>query len=184
MEGEAPIRWTARAALALYAAALAVLLARRRRPAGPHGPQRARPPEYAGDCVDRAARALWSLGLLVYLAHVAAAFHLAFGWSHAAAVEHTRRAGGVGEGIWASHLFGVLWALDAAWWWLAPASHAARPAWLTGALHGYLAFIAFNATVVFETGPTRWAGVAVSVVLAALLARRAWPGRGAPSSAR
>src|SRR5262245_14259070 len=133
MEGEAVVRWTARAALALYAAALAVMLS------GGRG---------------RLARALWSLGLAVYLAHVAAAFHFAFDWSHAAAVEHTRLRGGVGEGIWASHLFGLLWAADVAWWWLAPASHAGQPAWLTAALHGYLAFIAFNATVVFESGPT------------------------------
>ena len=60
----------------------------------------------------RDARLVWALGWAAYLVHVALAFHLAFGWSHAAAVEQTRERSGFGEGIYVSHLFTLLWTAD------------------------------------------------------------------------
>lgn len=120
----------------------------------------------------RFTRLVWTLGWLAYLVHVSMAFHLAFGWSHAAAVDHTRERSGVGEGIYASHLFTLLWTADVGWWWVAPRGHATRPRWIAFALHGFMAFVVFNATVVYETGLIRWAGAVGFAALAALLARR------------
>jgi hypothetical protein len=120
----------------------------------------------------RMTRLVWTLGWMAYLVHVALAFHLAFGWSHAAAVDHTRERSGVGEGIYASHLFTLLWTADVCWWWVAPKSHATRPTWVVYVLHGFMAFVIFEATVVYETGLIRWAGVAGFAALALILAWR------------
>jgi hypothetical protein len=113
----------------------------------------------------RLARGLWTLAWAAYLVHVGMAFHHFHDWSHAEAVEHTRRAGGLGEGIYFSHLFTLVWTADVLFWWGWPARHANRPAWITRALHGYMAFMIFNATVVFASGWMRWAGVALFAVL-------------------
>jgi hypothetical protein len=60
------------------------------------------------------------------------------------------------------------------WWWIAPARYQSRSPWIDRLLHGFMLFIVFNSMVVFETGPIRWAGVALFVVLplAWLAARR------------
>lgn len=120
----------------------------------------------------RLARSLWTLGSLAFLVHVGMAFHYAHGWSHAAAVRHTEEVSGVGEGIYVSYLFTLAWTLDALWWWLWPARYAARSPWLDRLLHGFMAFVIFNGTVVFEEGATRWAGVAMFAALAAAWAFR------------
>jgi hypothetical protein len=66
----------------------------------------------------------------------------------------------------------VVWTADAAWWWLDWPRYESRPVWLDRTLHGFLAFVVFNGTVVYETGFIRWAGVIVFVVLAGLLLSR------------
>ena len=43
---------------------------------------------------------------------------------------------------------------------------------MTWTLHGFMAFMVFNATVVYETGSIRWAGAVGFVVLGALIVRR------------
>jgi hypothetical protein len=120
----------------------------------------------------RLARCCWSLAWLAYVIHVGMAFHYYHDWSHAAAVEHTRQASGFGPGIYFSHLFTLLWTADVAWWRLRPVSYAARSPWIDRLLHGYMAFVTFNATVVFESGFIRWAGVFLFVELAAVLLYR------------
>ena len=50
-------------------------------------------------------------------------------------------------------------------WWLRPLWYARRSAWIDRALHGLMLFIVFNATIVYETGFIRWAGVALFVFL-------------------
>jgi hypothetical protein len=148
MPDDALVRWTVRVALAFYVAALAV------RPAS------------------RPGRPFWTLGCLWYLAHVAAAFHFHHGWSHAAAYDHTaRRTAEVfglhwGGGLWWNYLFTAVWVADAAWLWVAPVSYQWRARWLNLAIHGFLGFLAFNATVVFASGPVRWAGLAATIGLA------------------
>jgi hypothetical protein len=159
--GDYRTRATVRVALAYYAAALALMLTLRRE-------------EWAAvSGRGRLARWCWALAWVTYAVHVGVAFHHYHHWSHANAVRHTREVSGVGEGVYVSYLFSLLWALDVAWWWLRPAAYASRPAWVDRLLHGLMAFIVFCGTVVYESGPIRWAGVVLFAGLAlALLARR------------
>jgi hypothetical protein len=117
----------------------------------------------------RLARWCWTLAWAAYLVHLAMAFHHYHHWSHAHAVEHTRSVSGVGEGIYVSHCFTLLWTVDVAWWWLRPETRARRSAWVDRSLHGFMFFMVFNATVVYESGLIRWAGVALTAWLAVLL---------------
>jgi len=146
-----PTRWTIWIALALYVAALGA------RPAS------------------RLRQWAWTLGCLFYLAHVAAAFHFYHHWSHAAAYQHTaRRTAEVmgldwGGGLYWNYAFTLVWLGDVIWMWL----RLRRPRWAGAAVQGFLAFMVFNATVVFETGPIRWLGLAATVgLLSTLLIRR------------
>jgi hypothetical protein len=122
----------------------------------------------------RLARWCWTLAWAAYVIHVCMAFHCAHGWSHAHAVEETQRRSGVGEGIYVSHLFTLLWTADVAYWWLRPRGYAARSPWVDRVLHGFMVFVIFNGTVVFEEGPIRPAGIVLFAGLAVLwLYRRA-----------
>ncbi len=111
-------------------------------------------------------RLAWSASWLVYVVHVAVAFHFFHHWSHAHAVEHVRSSSGVGEGLYVSYLFSLLWSLDVAWAWLAPSSHGRRPAWIGVAIQTFMLFMVVNATIVFEKGVSRWLGVAIVELLA------------------
>ncbi len=158
--GDYLVRATVRVALAYYAAALVLMLT-------------LRPPEWAAAAGrGRLARWCWALAWVTYAVHVGMAFHYYHHWSHADAVRHTREVSGVGVGVYVSYLFSLLWALDVAWWWLRPAAYAARPRWLDGLLHGFMAFIVFCGTVVYESGPIRWAGCVLFAGLALLLLAR------------
>jgi hypothetical protein len=117
-------------------------------------------------------RPTWSLAWLAYLVHVVVAFNDVHRWSHAAAFAHTQERSGVGAGIFVSHFFTAAWGIDVSWWWINPNSYFRRPAWLGWCLHGFLAFIAFNGTVIYESGAIRWVGSAVAIILATLLVRR------------
>ena len=112
------------------------------------------------------ARAAWTLGWLMLLAHTAIAFGVAHGWSHVAAVEHVREVGGTGAGIVVNYLFAAVWGADVAWWWYDPAGRSSRPRWVAVAVHGFLLFIVLNATVVFGPPGRRWAYAACLAALA------------------
>ena len=75
---------------------------------------------------------------------------------------------GIGAGIFVSHFFTLVWTLDVMARWLAPTWRQRWPGWMASLLHGFMAFIVFCATVVYETGPIRWIGLAVFAALAAL----------------
>lgn len=114
----------------------------------------------------RIARAAWTLGCLLYLAHVACAFHFFHHWSHAAAVERTADQTAAvtgwhwGGGIYFNYLFTVLWAADAIALWLSPPEGYRARRWLETALQAFMWFMVFNATVVFGQGAVRWFGLA------------------------
>jgi hypothetical protein len=114
----------------------------------------------------RLARKAWTLAWLAYLIHMALAFHFVHGWSHAHAFERTRQESGVGEGLYVSYLFTLLWSVDVIWWWVAPLAHQRRPRWIGAVLHGFMLFMVFNGAVVFAAGGMRWAGVALFELLA------------------
>src|SRR5688572_25084706 len=73
------------------------------------------------------ARQLWTAALILMWAHAAIAFGSAYGWSHQTAVLATARQTAAvtgldwGGGIYVNYLFLIAWALDALWWWTAPA---------------------------------------------------------------
>jgi hypothetical protein len=163
--GDDLVRWTVRLALAYWAAAVALLLSL--------GPGERRAESGRG----RLARWCWTLAWATYLVHLAMAFHFYHRWSHADAVRHTRDVSGFGEGIYVSHFFTLVWSLDVIFWWLRPGRYAARPPWVDGLLHGFMVFIVFNATVVYESGPIRWAGLAGLGVLGLLGLARLRRGR-------
>ena len=48
-----------------------------------------------------------------------------------------------------------------------------RPAWMTWALFGYLGFMTFNATVVYEEGLIRWLGAGMCLLVGTSVAARA-----------
>ncbi|MCI0701417.1 MAG: hypothetical protein L0241_10085 [Planctomycetia bacterium] len=100
-------------------------------------------------------RFIWTLGCLLCLIHIAIAFHLGHGWSHEAAWEHTRQVAGYGNGIYVNYLFALVWLADVIWAWVAFDSYRARPRWLNWTIHGFLAFVVFNAAVVFGTNLAR-----------------------------
>jgi hypothetical protein len=153
--GDGLIRNTIRLSLAFYAAAGALMLV-------------LQPGEWDGSGRGGLARWCWSLAWATYVIHVGMAFHFYHGWSHADAVRHTEEVSGFGPGIYVSHLFTLLWTLDVACWWWRPHTYATRQAWIGRALHAFMAFIVFNGTVVYETGPIRWAGVAMFMALGGL----------------
>ncbi|OAI53487.1 hypothetical protein AYO47_04750 [Planctomyces sp. SCGC AG-212-M04] len=113
----------------------------------------------------RSARWLWTWACITFLVHVACAFHFTHHWSHAHAFEQTRRESGYGEGLYVNYFFIVAWTSDVVWWWIAPNAYAHRSPWIDRLLHGFLLFIAFNATVVFEQGAVRIAGLVGSFML-------------------
>ncbi|MCG8461445.1 MAG: hypothetical protein MI919_34620 [Holophagales bacterium] len=123
----------------------------------------------------RLSRRVYSLGCAAFLVHVAAAFHVYHGWSHARALAETARQTAEltgtesGLGLWANYFFTLFWALDVASWWRSGLrGHRQRPAWIGVGLHSFFLFMIFNATVVFEEGPARWAGAALFLTLAGL----------------
>jgi hypothetical protein len=151
-------RWTIHLAMIAYVAALALRAMSIHRGLGE--PR-----------AERLQRVLWSLACLLTWAHVLLAFGTHHHWSHAAAYDHTAsetaKKVGIewGGGIYFNYLFLALWSADAIWWWMRPASYRARPWGVSLFVHAYLAFIAFNATVVFEAGPIRYAGIGATVGL-------------------
>jgi hypothetical protein len=153
--GDALIRNTIRLSLAWLLVALLLMLRLRREAWA------------AGTPLGRIARWCWAWGCVVFLVHLWMAFHYYHHWSWRHALEHTRRVAGVGEGIYVSYMFTWLWIADAAWWWARPASYAQRSAWIGRALHGFMLFIVFNGTVIYETGPIRYAGLGGLLILVA-----------------
>jgi hypothetical protein len=109
----------------------------------------------------RFTRWCWTLAWAAFVIHVGVAFHFYHHWSHAAAVDHVRERSGVGEGVFVSYLFTLAWTADVAWWWARPESYARRPKWVGRALHLFMFMMIFFATVVYEDGPIRWAGIAL-----------------------
>jgi hypothetical protein len=136
--------WTVRAACALYTFALALWLAHR----------------------PRFAPYLWTAALVCYLGHVVSAFAFHYAWSHQAAYAETARQTAElfkvrwGGGLYFNYAFTALWAADVLWMWASAASYRSRPRWAGAAVHAFLAFMFFNATVVFASGWVRWLGLA------------------------
>ncbi len=152
---ESLVVWTARAAVAAYAVSIGSWLWRPR--AGP-GSERAR----------LVSDVAWTIAGAVFLIHVALAFQYLHHWSHAAAFQHTAErtaqaiGRAVGEGIYVNYVFLAWWFADLMLLWTWPAVRT--PAY-RGAVHGFFAFILFNATIVF--GPPWWRWTLIPLAVAA-----------------
>ncbi|MCE9565916.1 MAG: hypothetical protein K8U57_28160 [Planctomycetes bacterium] len=129
---------------------------------------------------DRLARLLWTFGLATLFVHLVLAFGLAHGWSHEAAVEHVRTVGGSGAGIVVNYLFALAWAVDVVWWWVNPITHANRPRWIAVTVHGFLAFVVVNATVIFGPAERRVVYAVGLFMLAAIAWRKSDEGKTPP----
>ena len=109
------------------------------------------------------ARSMWTAGFAVFLLHVACAFHFAHHWSHADAYAATGRRTaefiGVdwGGGLYFNYAFMLVWSADVCWYWLALRAYETRPWAVAGGVHVFMAFMAFQATVVFAGGLVRLA---------------------------
>ena len=149
LDGKILTLWTIRAAAALYAVSVIVWIRRR----------------------DRSARLTWTLACLLYLAHVGCAFNFYHHWSHSAAYEDTSRRTAQllgmswGAGLYFNYIFTVVWIMDVIWWWRGVALYRSRPQWVHTSVHTFFAFMFFNATVVFATGPVRWLGLVATATL-------------------
>lgn len=156
--GEFLTRWTVRVALACYFAAVVLRWRSNLRPSPLS-----------------LSRVVWTFGCIAFLLHLVCAFHFYHHWSHdhayAVTAEQTEEAIGLnwGGGIYVNHIFAVVWVWDVLWWWVAPTTYERRPRWIEWAVQGFMAFIAFNATVVFGHGAIRWFGIAATLVLAVVL---------------
>jgi hypothetical protein len=153
--GEMLTRNTVRLSLSWYVVALSLMM-------------RLTPDDWrAATTVGRVARWCWTLGLVSFLVHLGMAFHFYHHWSHAHAFQHTAEVSRMGEGIYISYLFTLIWAADVVWWWVQPEGFANRSRIIDRALHAFMLFIVFNGTVVYERGPIRWVGLAMFALLAA-----------------
>ena len=129
-------------------------------------------------------RLFWTVGCVFMCGHAVAAFHFYHHWSHQHAVELTAKETAevigepYGEGIWFSYLLLVIWAMDAMLCWIPRIQESRIRQWLSALVHLYVFFILFNGTVVFESGPVRWAGI-IGTIWAI---RMAWRFRSAPVS--
>ncbi len=166
--GELLIDWTIRLSLLAWWAASVLTVLR-------HG--------RGWPATHRTARTLWTGGVVLFVAHVLAAFHFVHGWSHAAAVEQTAQEVAshpwlgfrFGAGVYVNETFGVVWLADVVWWWVAPASRDRRPAALTAALHALFVVMVFSGAVVFERGTVRWVTLAGLLTLGSVTG---WSHRG------
>ncbi|MBX3278405.1 MAG: hypothetical protein KF868_10425 [Acidobacteria bacterium] len=124
-----------------------------------------------------ALRWAWTVGCIALVAHILCAYHYYHDWSQSSAwletARQTAEVTGVywGGGIYINYLFTLAWAADAAWWWRGHDAYINRPRAAVIALHAFLIFIVFNATVVFKTGVLRWVGLVLCIGLFAVWTR-------------
>lgn len=122
--------------------------------------------------LDATVRIIWTVACSALLAHVFCAFQFYHHWSHAAAyvatAEQTSKMVNLnwGGGLYFNYAFVIGWILDIGWWWLRPLdSYRQRPWPLLVLWHSFMLFMFFNATVIFESGSQRWAGLLVCTFL-------------------
>ena len=157
--GELVTRWTVRLAVLAYFVGAAL-----RAGHGSSGQQ-------------KLAGAVWTMGSMFYLAHVACAFQFFHHWSHAAAYQRTAEQTAAvtgwnwGGGLYFNYVFTAVWLADTVMLWLST-SYGPGTRWLEAAIQVFLWFMVFNATVVFGHGLVRWFGLTGCGWLAVLTAQR------------
>lgn len=116
---------------------------------------------------------IWTIGAVIFLLHVLAAFHFEHHWSHAGAYRHTAEQTAVaigwksGFGLYLNYATLFWWITDALLCWVPFNQFESTGRRYRIAFHTYFGFMVFNATVVF--GPRGWR--VVGLVFGFLLAR-------------
>jgi hypothetical protein len=166
--GDLLIYWTARTSALLYVVSIIQQLRLSRRLAGGVESR-----QFANESRRLTGRFAWSVGAMLLNLHVALALHFTYHWDHGAMVNAIARQTQdfIGlywrGGAYINYTFMLVWSADAiAWWVLREKRYRQRPVWISMLVHGFLAFIAFNAVVVFGKGIVRWAGVAAFATVA------------------
>ena len=152
---------------------------------------------YAGSVVcsvdkqTKVARWLWTIGCLLYLAHVASAFEYYHSWSHELAAEstaiETEAVVGIktGFGIYVNYFFTLIWSVDVLYWWSAGDDrYKSRRTRITFWLHAFFVFMILNGAIIFANEKVRIIGVALLSVILINFMIAAWKNRnasGAPS---
>lgn len=164
-KGEFFTRFTIWVTLAAYSVGLALLALSRKK-------QR----------LEQSARLAWTIACLSLLIHIACAFHFYHEWSQDSAYQETARQTAEvfglnwGGGLYINYALMLGWIADVVWWWRGLDGYRRRPAALVAIWQGFLMFIFFNATVVFETGPLRYTGLFLCLGLCLLWWRSAASG--------
>lgn len=166
MDADFAARSSAWPAVLCYAAAIALRLSR-------HAARR-----------EPIIRILWTVGWLALVVHVGLALWLVHEGSWAAAYEHTARRTQTavgwnwGGGVWFNLVTAIVWGLDVVWMWVKARRRKGvttpdrRTNPLEWAGQFYLAFMIFNATVVFGSLPAQIVGGLGCVVIGLLALRR------------
>lgn len=155
MMGDMIVRWTARFAVACYLARVMCDV---------HDSQNTPAQKWA--------RWWWTAGCVIFLIHVATAFHFEHGWNHAKAFEHTAKrtdemtGWNSGVGLYINEGFLCLWLFDTVMWWRNlgwPLVHR----YMYWAVQAIFGFLMFQATVVF--GPPFWRPLGALLLLAVVI---------------
>jgi len=121
---------------------------------------------------------LWCLGALFALAHSTGAMLTFHHGSQEAALESTARQTEqvvglrIGAGLYVNYLFVFVWHVDAALRLLVPNHYARFPNSYRYWVIGFLIFIAINGAIVFQSGVTRYVGIACLAILGTFVLRR------------
>lgn len=132
-------------------------------------------------------RTIWTAGWAFLVAHLVFAMFAVHGGSWSAAYDHTteRTYQAVGwrwgGGLWINFLTTAVWGIDVGRLWIKKGTLQRTIAWDL-ACQTYLAFMMFNATVVFGSRPAQIAGVAICACL--VLAWSFRDRRGTPQTIR
>ena len=145
--------WTIRLAVAAYLFRISMILGRK------------------SSKVSATERWIWTVGAAFSVAHLVFAFSHVHGWSHEHAVQHTAEATermiGIknGQGVWVNYVFTIVWLADCLRLWRLSGQESHGSRWLDRVIHGFLAFVVLNATVVFGPPVYRYLALPCAVGL-------------------
>jgi hypothetical protein len=116
------------------------------------------------------ARTVSTIACIAMLIHVFLAFQFYHSWSHQAAYEETAKQTSAvagfnwGGGVYFNYILLTGWVFDTVWWWRGQDAYSRRPSLLVASWDFFLAFMFFNAVIVFESGATRIVGLILFLV--------------------
>ncbi len=120
--------------------------------------------------LERAYHWTWFFAGVFTWIHVIASYGLIHSWSHANVLQHTGDESfavigiRVPWGVYANFVFAGVLSGYSGWMIL----NKGRTHWVDSIVFSFLAFIVFNALVIFKTGPIRWIGLIGFVALCSI----------------